>query len=610
MQIRQGLKIKSISKCLSLLPKTDRKKILLVGLIQVILSLADLIGVALIGLLGALAVNGVGSRPPGNRVSAVLKLLGLDHSTLQTQCMVLGIAASVILVSKTLVSIYFTKRSLLFLSRRSAYISSELISQLLNKPLLTVNSFDSQETIYSVTEGVNAIILGVLGTLVTILSDLSLLVLMVVALIFVDPYVALGSIGFFSLVGFLINKYLHKKAANLGAQYTRSTVSSNQKIAEAMSSYRELVVKKRRQYYKNDIAELRFQMADLRAELNFMPFTSKYILETAVVLGALVMSAGQFALTDASHAVASLAIFLAAGTRVAPAILRIQQSLLLMRSSLGQAEPTFRMIDVIGLDFDHAEVDSPFSINHAGFNGAVEFENVSFKYPSNDKAALRNISLSVKNGTSVAIVGPSGAGKTTLVDVMLSVMTADTGQVLISNLSPKEAIDKYPGALAYVPQNIIITNGTIRENVALGYPKNQYSDDLIWESIELARLTDFVKSLPEGLDTKVGEFGKNISGGQRQRLGIARALFTKPNLLVLDEATSALDGETEFEITEAIKSLAGKVTVVLIAHRLSTVRNSNQVIYMENGEILAQGTFDEVRSQVPNFDRQAKLMGL
>ena len=194
--------------------------------------------------------------------------------------------------------------------------------------------------------------------------------------------------------------------------------------------------------------------------------------------------------------------------------------------------------------------------------------------------------------------------------LLLGVLKPDSGKILISGHDPQSTISKWSGAISYVPQDVMISNGTIRENVGLGFPTNVVTDDLVNSALKVAALDEYVKELVENLDTPVGERGVKMSGGQRQRLGIARAMFTKPTLLVLDEATSSLDGETEASVADAIKNLKGKVTVVMIAHRLSTVKNADLVVYMHNGELIAQGTFNEVRDKVPDFDRQAKLMGL
>jgi ABC-type multidrug transport system fused ATPase/permease subunit len=237
-------------------------------------------------------------------------------------------------------------------------------------------------------------------------------------------------------------------------------------------------------------------------------------------------------------------------------------------------------------------------------------KNVTLVYPGKMDPAISDINLRIDEGKSVAIVGTSGAGKTSLVDVLLGVLTSQTGDVEISGLSPLQTVEKWPGAISYVPQDVMISNGTIRQNVALGYPISCASDELVWKAIETAQLTEFVQSLPNQLETQVGERGTKISGGQRQRLGIARAMFTQPKLLVLDEATSSLDGQTEFDISEAIQGLKGSVTVVMVAHRLSTVRNADVVVYLNQGRISAVGSFDEVRQAVPDFDKQAALMGL
>jgi ABC-type multidrug transport system fused ATPase/permease subunit len=341
-----------------------------------------------------------------------------------------------------------------------------------------------------------------------------------------------------------------------------------------------------------------------------MPLIGKYVIETTLVIGAVSIGAIQFFMQDAAQAVSTLAIFLAAGSRMAPAVLRIQQGSILMKSSIGMAKPTLDLIEFLGDSKLLENMDDEVHTSHDGFEAKIAVENVSITYPGNTKRALSNISVKAPPGTVIAIVGPSGAGKTSLVDVLLGVLEPDSGTVHISGVTPLEAISKWPGAIAYVPQDVLVANGSIRENVALGYPLEAATDELVNDAIRIASLADFVASLSEGLDTNLGERGAKISGGQRQRIGIARALFTKPKLLVLDEATSALDGGTEESISSDIQKLKGSTTVVLIAHRLSTVRDADLVLYMDKGEIVARGTFEEVRNAVPDFDRQAKLMGL
>jgi ABC-type multidrug transport system fused ATPase/permease subunit len=578
--------------------------------VQVFLGLLDLLGVAILGLLGALSLNGVQSRPPGDRISSFLRLIGLGSETFQVQAAVLGVAATFILVTRTIISIILTKKILFFLSRRGAVISSNLVKRMLSQSILSIQDKTSFESLYTVTVGVSNITIGILGTTSTLLADFSLLLIMAAGLFVVDSVMAVSTIVFFSLIGFGLYKFMHKKAKLLGEHEAVLNIQSNEKIAEVLSSYRESVVRNRRDYYAREIGALRLELSNTLGELAFMPNISKYIIESSIVVGALAISASQFIMQDAGHAVATLAVFLAAGTRIAPAVLRVQQGAIQIRRSIGAATTALDLIDELK---DLPEIDpgsDDLDVSHSGFTPSVSLESVSFNYPGSSVPAISEASLDIDPGSVVAIVGPSGAGKTTLIDLILGILEPDSGKSLISGMSASDVAKKWPGALSYVPQDVMISNGTFLSNVKLGFPVDAGTDKLVEEAIETAQLKELIEGLPEHLNSKVGDRGTSLSGGQRQRLGIARALFTKPKLLVLDEATSALDGETEANISASIGALKGQVTVILIAHRLSTVRDADKVVYLEAGRIIAAGTFDEVRNIVPNFDRQALLMGL
>ena len=607
---RNRLTHSAIGRSISILSRADKQKIAAVVFLQICMGWLDLLGVLAIGLLGALSVTGLQSQNPGDRVSQVLRILHIADETFQTQASIIGALALVLLVGRTILSIFFTRRILFFLSRRGAKISANLISRLLAQPLLTVQMRTTQETLYAVTGGVVIITLGILATAVVFVSDAALLIIMALGLFVVDPITALGTFLIFTLIGSALYRSMHVKAKTLGVETSVLNIQSNEKIVEVFSSYRESVVRNRRDYYAREIGKVRLALANANAEMSFMPYVSKYVIETSVVLGALLISATQFFLQDSMHAVATLGIFLAAGTRIAPAVLRLQQGSITIRGALGQAAPTLDLIDMLGDASKIENVDDSLNIVHDGFIPEIQVSNTSLTYPNKSIAAISNITLNIPSGASVAFVGPSGAGKTTMIDVLLGVLNPDEGSVLISGLPPLLAVATWPGAVSYVPQDVVIAAGTIRENVAMGYPPEVATDELVMDALKVAHLDKFVAELPHGIDTQVGERGTKMSGGQRQRLGIARAMFTQPHLLVLDEATSSLDGETEASITDAIHALRGSTTVVVIAHRLSTVRDANIVVYLSRGKIMAKGTFDEVRKVLPDFDRQAKLMGL
>lgn len=593
-----------------LLNRKDKKFISLLVLFQFLASILDLFGIAFIGILGSLTVAGIQSKSPSNLIQNLLSQLNMSNLSFQQQVAVLGALATLALLSRSFITIFLSRATLRFLSKKSAESSIETTNKLFSSSLTKIQERSAQDYLFAVTSGISGLFMGVISTTINVVSDLAVLLVLTFGLFLVNPIMAAGTFIFFAALGVLMFGKLHNRAEVLGREFTDLHVQINQSVLQVLTSYREYLVRGRSAFYINSLAKTRSRLASTEAEITFMPNIMKYAMEMALVVGAILISAGQFIMSDASRAVATLTVFLAAGMRMAPALLRIQQSGLQIRNSLGSSHRTIELLASLSEIQISTKSSTAFQDSYPGFEPYVEVKNIDFTYPNSARKAIDNVALNISPGIVAAIVGSSGAGKSTLVDILLGNLEPQTGNVKVSGLSPFDVIDRWPGAVAYVPQDTLIFEGTIRENISVGYPLEDATDTRIETALRTAQLFDFVNSLPAGADTFVGDRGNQLSGGQRQRLGIARALFTKPKLIVLDEATSALDGQTEHEFTLALDAIKESTTVILIAHRLSSIKHSDLVIYMEDGKIMAQGSFSEVREAIPNFDKQANLMGL
>lgn len=599
----------TIGRSASVLTRRDQKKIGLVICVQMLLGLLDLIGVALIGILGALAITGVKSGSPVGKVGLVLEKLGIEDWTIQGQVSLLGLLAMLFLIGRTIISVILTRRILYFLSLRGASITTTLFSRLLTKDVSFINRKSKQEILFALTYGVTSITMSVLGVTVTMISDVALLAILSIGLLIADPFIALASVVLFGSLGFGLYSFMHRKAKRLGEIQSIMNVASADQILDTLNLYREISLKNKFPSYIKEIESLRRSLASSTAELTLMPNVSKYFLETAVVISALGIAAIQFVRLDAVHAIASLSIFMAAGSRIAPAVLRIQQGAVQIKGSLGAATPTLNLIEDLKSTDVLVENNDLTSITKE-FKPEIKISHLTYIYEGSSTPALQDVNLEIAPGTLVALVGPSGGGKTTLVDCILGVLHTNKGMVEISGMSLKDCKQNFPGKLAYVPQEIFLSAGTVSKNVALGVDQDSISEELLWAALDAAQIGDFVRTLPNQLDSQVGENGSHLSGGQKQRIGIARALYSDPKLLVLDEATSAMDGQTEFDISSAINSLRGTTTVLMVAHRLSTVQDADVIVYMNEGKIIATGNFESLKNEVPDFETQARLLGL
>jgi ATP-binding cassette, subfamily B, bacterial PglK len=609
-KLKNRFKNSALNQTLLLLKPLDRIKIYFMAVIQISFSFLDLVGIALFGVLGSLAITGSSSRQTGDRVNSVLEFLNLENLELQKQAAILGFLAALLLISKTLLSLYFVRRTMYFLSYRSAELTKNLTAKLLLQPLQRIQERSMQQNIYALTGGVGNLTNQIIGTSIVLISDLALVIVMLAGLFYVDPLISFLTILVFGGVSISLYLSLHGRAGKLGVSRGVLLSQSLELIQEVLGSYRESVVGNKRHYYVQKIGSQQYGLATNSSQTNFLPMISKYVLEITIISGTVLISAVQFLTSDAARSIAVLTVFLASSTRIGPAILRIQQSAIQMKGSIGMAKPSLELIAELKDVELLSESTVEFNTDHGDDWGSIQIKDLYFRYKDSHIDNLSDINLNLPFGSSTSIVGKSGAGKSTLVDLILGINAPISGSILISGMTPSEICRAKPGALAYVPQDSIIVNGSIRANICMGYEISTIPEDEIERVLEITQLKGFVDALPQKLDTYIGDRGARLSGGQKQRIGIARALISNPKILIMDEATSSLDSETEINISAAIDKLKGKTTIVLIAHRLSTVRTSDLVVYLNEGKVTATGKFEEVRAKVPNFDLSAKLMGL
>ena len=582
-----------------------------------LLNLLDLAGVALVGVVSVLSVTTLSGQPVPENIDGYIRWLFADDGDSIALVLLLSAIAGALLILKSGASFGLVRVTFRFLARKQAETTLQVTAALFTQPLGVLRQKASQDTAFVLTAGFGAAITIILGGTATALADVALLVFFGLGLLIVDPTISVFTIVYFSLIGWVLYRSLMSRAKRLGVEATELDIETYMLVQDAIQSYREVVALNRRSLYVQRMKMMLTRIADVATSTQVMTALPKYVFEVALVFGALILAATQFYTRDATQAVGILAVFVAAASRVTPAILRLQGASIGIRRAQAPAEKALAMAD----QARRAETSSPAALNVArmhsnafddypGFKPSIEVCGVSLSYAPDAPLALNDVSFHVDPGMSVGIVGVSGAGKSSLADVILGVVPPMTGSAMIGDLPPLQAISKWSGAIAYVPQSVAVMGGSVRENVAYGIAPHEIHDGLVSEALERAHLAEFLATYRDGLETIVGEDGVLLSGGQRQRLGIARALYSRPRLVVLDEATSALDTETERAFIETVAGFGDSVTTVTIAHRLSTVRNCDLLVYLEEGQVAALGSFQDLRDQSPAFDRQVKLSGL
>lgn len=581
-----------INSAFALLGGNDKERIKLLVITQLFLSSLDLVGIFSIGIVTSLAINFDSNNSSNPLRDFILEIFRLQNLDRESQIIFFGLLAVTILLSRTILSVKLTQYTFAFLARKAAEVSKEAINKFTRSSLTFVQQDTAQKTAYNLTIGIDRVTVGILGVSVSLLTDLGLVIILFLGLAVTDALLSLEVAVYFLTIVFWISRRSARKASIASKKLTELSINASELIIEFITNYRELYAKSARSNYGNSISELRKKSVEFTAILSFIPYLGKYIIESALVIGAIGLMVLQVSLHDFNQAANTLAIFLAASTRISPSIIRIQQSLTQLKSHSGAAIGTLSMMK----DMESITQNSQNLVlnKELNFTPSVVLRRVNFRYSESNTFRLQALNLDIPSGSSVAIIGASGSGKSTLVDLILGLHSPTSGSILISGMKPEKAINQFPGQIGYVSQTSSVVKGTFKDNIIYPFDNTSTAQSDLDNILSVTQLNKFVKSLPHGLETEVKELGKNLSGGQKQRLLLARALYLEPSLLILDEATSAIDLITEEKIIKSIRKDRQNSTIITITHRVATAKNADIVIFMQDGQIQAQGSYKKV----------------
>lgn len=488
-------------------------------------------------------------------------------------------------LSQRLLNLYLHQDYSFFLSRNPADLAKNILAE------------------------VNQLVSGFLMPLLQLASSAIVITAILVLLVLAEPRVAL-SVGL-ALGGAygLVYAIFRGRLRTLGARRLEANRRRFRAAHETFGAIKDLKVSGRERYYLDRYQRASYAFASTQSKVQLIAQLPRYALES-IAFGIVLVVALYLALSadGASGALPMIALYAMAGHRLMPALQKLFDSAAILRNSAPVVERISQEFKE-GRDIaEYAEgVAKPEGSQDLRLEDGLELKGIVYRYEGMSDPVLKGINLRIDAHTTVAFVGASGAGKSTLVDIILGLLRPECGEILIDGV-PLVGTRRleWRRHVGYVPQAIYLADDTVRQNIALGIPARDIDDEAVIAAAKAAAIHDFiVNDLPAGYDTVTGDRGVRLSGGQRQRIGIARALYSNPDLLILDEATSALDGSTEAAVMDAIERLSGDKTIIMVAHRLTTVRNCNRLFFLGNGRLIASGTYDELLTNEPEFRRMA-----
>jgi ATP-binding cassette, subfamily B, bacterial PglK len=590
-----------VSSAVRLISAQSRSRWALLVLIAVVASFLELGGAVLIFLLLALVAD------PGAEMS--LPLLGdlrrfapgVDDEAL---LLVLAAAMAVFFLIRPGVHVFKTYAENRIANNFGARLSADLAHGYLNQPYAFHLRRNSTTLIRNSFQAVNELVTQIYLPLVKILAESIMVLAMLALLVLLAPLATLLAVLLLGTAAIILAFIIQPRMKRLGTRAHRLQRETLGVLQQSLHGIRDIKILGRERAFADTYESGRFGLARtkyLRATAAALP---RDVLETALTMFILAF----FALSiigdrTAQSMLSVLGLFAYAGLRLQPALQSIVSGLNNLKFASAPLDDIAADMELFATTRRPSPTDKSLELNERW-----SAEDVTFAYEGSDGPALQHVNLTIHPGEVIGICGPTGGGKTTLVDVMTGLLSPTAGRVVVDGHDLRDYDREWHRNLGIVPQMIFLMDEALRRNIALGVPEREIDEEAVREAVDLAQLASFVASLPDGLDTVVGERGVRVSGGQRQRVAIARALYRRPQVLIFDEGTSALDNRTEAELMHALERLRGEHTIVMVAHRLSTVRNCDRIAFVDEGRIAGVGTYDELASSNEGFRRLSASM--
>lgn len=599
--------ISLLRQLVGLLTPIQRRQFFSLQILVVLMAFAEILGVASVGPFIALVSN------PSlineyYLFTLIYRLSGF--STPDDFIFWTGLGVLTLLFSGALISMLTVWRLALFSNKVGTEMGVRLYAYYMHQNWLFHAAGNSAQLTKQIATEAGRVTNQVLNPLMQMNARIVLAIFMLTGLFIFNPMVTFTAMLIFSMAYVLLYKIVRKRLAENGKRISEASTRRYKLMAEGFGGIKDLLLLGRQQDFVRRFDVISHRLASSQATNQSLAQTPRYFMElvaySAVVL--LVLYLQKSYEGNLEYILPVLAVYALAGFKLLPAFQNIYTNVASIKGGMAAFEST--RTDLMNsklINYEENARSCKLSCNPINFKDGIELRNVTFTYPGKTSPALRDLNVYIPVNKTVGLVGVSGSGKSTAIDLLLGLIQPNKGDLLIDG-KPLDTtqLRTWQDSLGFVPQSIFLSDASIMENVAFGLPKETIDFELVQQAITLAHLDEMVSTLPQGLDTRIGERGVQLSGGQRQRIGIARALHHNAEVLIFDEATSALDGITEKLIMDAIHDFSGIKTIVMIAHRLKTVKKCDIIYFMENGTIVDSGTFDELVSKNKQFKNMAE----